>query len=244
MKKVEDKSKSIDKTEESAENADFFVNVDDLPARAKPLHFMNEQDSTLSSKDEDEQYRPKSESELQRVLTESFQADFRDKGPLPFLLSAILLGIFYFVGTDSIDNTVGQSKELNIITGLVAGGLASYLSLVKILYPVWVILIFKKFPFSKPSIYLLKFNYLYIQTFDKLTYKSNITRVRIAWSRITSVEYKQGKLFAYLELKDSRQELVGCIRWDFNNIQEVIKGIKFFTDIDHPLNKFVCSLST
>lgn len=237
--------KKIEKNNnESAENADFFVNLEDIPNNlpaSKELDFAK-RPSTV----EDSKYQAKSDEELQQVLTNSYKFDHKEKSFLPFVLSIFLIGVFYQLNDNNLNTTFDSTvaDKNNPITYLVFSGIISYLDILKILTPLWIAIIFRYFPFTQDSIYMLKFNYLYIETFNAATYKQNIQRVRIPWSRIVRVEYKQGKLFPHLDIFDERKAQIASIRWDFKDMERVKKGIKFFTDKRHPLHQFVDSIKS
>lgn len=245
-KLIENRKEEIkDSTKESADNADFCVNIDDIPNQTDAEHSA-EVSKPLPSDIEDSKYRPKSDEELQKVMSETYVFDHSKKSIIPFIMSAVLLGLFYSMKKQYLEialNNYFTDKESNLLAILLAG-LAGYLDIIKMLYPLWVVLIFKFFPFKSESIYNLKFNYMYLETFNKATYTPNIERVRIPWNRIVKVEFMQGKHYPYLDLFDDRKEQVACIRWDFENLAKIAKGIRFFTDKKHPLHKFVDSINS
>lgn len=237
--------KPIEKTNnESAENADFFVDLADIPDNlptSKELDF-----ALRPSTKEDSKYKAKSDEELQQILTNSYKFDHREKSFLPFALSILLIGLFYQLNDNNLNATfdTAVADKNNPITYLVFSGIISYIDILKILTPLWITIIFRYFPFTHDSVYMLKFNYLYIETFNAATYKQNIQRVRVPWNRIAKVEFKQGKLFPYIDLYDERRAHIATIRWDFKDMDKVKKGVKFFTDNRHPLHQFVDSIKS
>lgn len=245
-KKLIEKKKEVkDSSKESADNADFFVNIDDIPNQSDAEHSVVST-KPLPSDIEDNKYRPKSDEELQKIMSETYVFDHSKKSAIPFILSAVLLGLFYSMKKQYLEialNNYFTDKGSSLLAILLAG-LAGYLDIIKILYPLWVVLIFKFFPFRRESLYSLKFNYMYLETFKKATYTPNIERVRIPWSRIVKVEFVQGRFYPHLDLYDDRKEQIACIRWDFKNLDKIAKGIRFFNDKNHPLHKFVDSINS
>ena len=153
-KKLIEKNKEVkDSPKESADNADFFVNIDDIPNQSDAEHSV-ETSRLLPSDIEDSKYRPKSDEELQKIMSETYVFDHSKKSAIPFILSAILLGLFYSMKKQYLEialNNYFTDKGSSLLAILLAG-LAGYLDIIKILYPLWVVLIFK---FHGTCMYLL-----------------------------------------------------------------------------------------
>lgn len=229
---TEGQQESVEKVD--AENAEFSVNIDDLPAEsADKTNLLNKKSPDLRQPDE--------RLSAQDYLDYKYNYDWPVISFYPFVLSLALLAVMTqlsaanFVTNMSSVGVYSKSIGAKVIIGLMSPAITVF----KFLFPVWAYLIFKKYPFKRSGPHQIKIDYKGIETMDVPTYPSNINRVFIPYSKISSYKFGENKWYPYIELFNENNASIGAIRWDIKNHQPLKKALRIFLDADHCLQSLI-----
>jgi hypothetical protein len=213
------------------------VEIDEIPKVISDAEFL---DAKAAGK---EKYTPKSSEENRQYVEKFIEYNPKSNSFFPFILSVLVLAfVIKLKPFTDVSNMKGSIPNDGIILSLLMSILTHYVSLLRMLYPLWVMIIFKFFPFKVPFPYRFNFNYLIIETIYDMTYKSNLSRVKVSWNSITSIEYKEAKQGSYVRLMNSHGGLIGVLYYDGLLNKEVQQGILEFTSGHHPLRQFILSI--
>jgi hypothetical protein len=224
--------------EQPIEDVDALMSVDQLQECQNDeddlLKFGTKEDAKLGSPNRDQ---------TKDELFNSIEFDRKEFSFKFFIAVAILLT--FIIKFDA--NFIRQNDSFDLLLkSAVASVLlelsAQIIGAFRILTPLWIIIIFNKYPLKVPSIYRFKFAFWGIETVHKLDYVSQIQRVKIPWYEIVSVDFKHGKYFDYLELKNAKDLPLGLLHLGMGRKSDILNSLNMHISQDHPLLKKIKSM--
>jgi len=228
-------SKSSDNEVEEVEG---LMALDQLKDRQNEdddhLNFEKKMDSTVDI----------SKNELQKeYLFGEVEFDKKEFNSNFFFALIVLAFVVLKVDAQFIRNQETEDMVMRTIAGVTILELIAQLAgAFRILTPLWLVILFNKFPPMIPSVYRFKFAFWGMETILKDDYLSQIERVKIPWYEIASVEFKQSKTFDYLEFINGKGLPIGIMHLGIARKQDIFNSLKMHVSEDHPLLKKIKSM--
>lgn len=180
-----------------------------------------------------------SKSSIVGFLSDKHRFDKKDYVVSHILIFLAAVSLIAFIKIFP-DQTASIKNWMSLIKG--ANVFAFVLTIYEKTYPIFIFVILYVFPLKRNTMYLVE---IY---FDGITIPSTLfavgrpKRVRVRWRDIAYIEFKSKLNVPFVQVYNKKNELLGEIRLDFNNMKKFYEVLNTYCPDENPLRKLFTNL--